>query len=248
MEYKLEYFFNDERKVFYLKKDRAAVGKLPSNDLQINESSVSRSHCKFIRVGNNYKLNDLGSTNGTYVNGRRIKEKELKEGDNITIGRTILNYARVAEAEKIDDVKDQKISMVVPLSDEFKIKQDDKQKIDTTELKLLTSLTALGKDLIACTRLEDSFEKVSKLIFQFLNPKRVFIFSCDEKQEDLILKHSGSKKDRADDKVNISKTIAMKAIKEKVAILSSNTRDDSRFDGAQSIIIFGITSAMSVPI
>ncbi|MFC2154990.1 adenylate/guanylate cyclase domain-containing protein [Acidobacteriota bacterium] len=246
MEHKLEYIFNDELKTFYLKKDTISVGKLASNDLQINESAVSRSHCTFSKTGKIYKLTDLGSTNGTYINGRRITEKELKVGDNIIIGRTMLNYLQVTEAESINDVGDQKISMIVPLSDEFKIEK--KKKIEPTDLTLLTSLTALGKDLIASTSLESSFEKVANLIFEYLNPKRVFIFSSDEKQEDLILKHSRTKKGKEEGKVNISKTIAMKAIKEKVAILSSNTRDDSRFDGAKSIIIFGITSAISVPI
>lgn len=246
MEYKLEYIFNDELKTFYLKKDTVTIGKLATNDLQINESAVSRNHCKFIRAGKGYKLTDIGSTNGTYINGRRITEKELKVGDNITIGRTMLNYLQVAESESIDDVKDQKISMIVPLSDEFKI--ENKKKIEATDLNLLTSLTALGKDLISSTSLEGSFEKVANLIFEYLHPKRVFIFSCAEGQEDLILKHSRTIKGKDEGKVNISKTIAMKAIKEKVAILSSNTQDDSRFDGAKSIIIFGITSAMSVPI
>lgn len=246
MEYKLEYIFNDELKTFYLKKDTITIGKLATNDLQINESAVSRNHCKFVQAGKGYKLTDLGSTNGTYINGRRITEKELKVGDNITIGRTMLSYLQVTESESISDVNDQKISMIVPLSDEFKIEK--KKKIEATDLHLLTSLTALGKDLISSTSLEGSFEKVATLIFEYLNPKRVFIFSCDEKQEDLVLKHSRTKKGKDEGKVNISKTIAMKAIKEKVAILSSNTQDDSRFDGAKSIIIFGITSAMSVPI
>ncbi|MCI0471355.1 MAG: FHA domain-containing protein, partial [Candidatus Aminicenantes bacterium] len=204
MEYKLEYIFNDEVKIFYLKKNAVSVGKLSSNDLQINENSVSRNHCKFTRAGRGYKLTDLGSTNGTYINGRRITEKELKVGDNITIGRTILSYSRITTAESIDDVSDQKISMILPLSDEIKIEK--KKKIETTDFNLLASLTILGKDLISSTRLEDSFEKVAKLIFEYLNPKRVFIFSCDEKQEDLILKHCHTQKGKNEEKVNISKT------------------------------------------
>ncbi len=246
MEFKLEYLFNDELNTFFMRKDVITVGKLQTHDLQINESSVSRNHCKFYRTSTGYKVVDLNSTNGTYVNGRKVMEKDLAEGDNITIGRTILNYTQVEEVEKFSEADDQKISMVVPLSDEFKIKK--KQEIKTADINLLGSLTVLGKDLIACTRLEESFEKVGKLILEYLNPQRVFIFSYDEKQDDLILKHSHTKDGKSQGKVNISKTIAMKAIKQKVAILSSNTRDDDRFDGAKSIILFGITSAMSVPI
>ncbi len=247
MKYKLDYIFNDELKTCHLNKDIITVGKLPSNDLQINESAVSRSHCRFIKTDKGYKITDMTSTNGTYVNRIRVDEKELQVGDNITIGRTILNYLAVSETEEYyGDIEDQKISMVLPLSDEFKIEKE--KKLEVTDLELLTSLTSLGKDLIASTTLEDSFEKVGHLIFKFLSPKRVFIFSYDEKQEELLLKHARTKKGKGKEKVNISKTIAMKAIKEKVAIHSSNTMDDARFDGAKSIIMYGITSAISVPI
>lgn len=249
MRYKVDFILNDDLKTFFLNKEIVSVGKLPSNDLQINESAVSRTHCRFIRTEDGgYKVTDTASTNGTYVNGIKVDEKELKLGDNITIGRTILNYRAATDKEEYyNSAEDQKISMVVPLSDEFKIEKE--RKLEATDLELLTSLTALGKGLIASTTLEDSFKKVGDLIFEFLNPKRVFIFSYDDNQGELLLKHAQTKKGKEPEgKVNISKTIAMKAIREKVAILSSNTMDDARFDGAKSIILYGITSAISVPI
>lgn len=246
MEFKLEYLINDELKTFYLNKDIITIGKLSSNDFQLNDNSVSRNHCKFTKIKNNYKLIDIGSTNGTYVNGKKIDEKVLKTNDNITIGRTILKLLPVSKKESYYDVDDQKISMVIPLSDEFKIKKE--KKIVPTELNFLTALTSLGKNLITSSTLEDSFEKVGALIFKFIGPQKLFIFFFDENQEELHLKYSHSKREKKEEKVNISKTIAMKAIKEKVAILSSNTKDDARFDGAQSIIMYGITSAISVPI
>ncbi|NIM14107.1 MAG: FHA domain-containing protein [Candidatus Aminicenantes bacterium] len=249
MEFKLEYTINEEIKTFYLNKDTVTTGKLSGNDLQLSDNSVSRNHCKFVKAKNTYKIIDMGSTNGTYVNGRRVTEKKLEKGDTITIGRTILKFLAVTRKETYTDVDDQKISMVVPLSeklDELKVKE--KEEIEVEKLNLLASLTLLGKALIASTTLEDSFEKIGELIFEFLHPKRLFIFFYDENQEQLELKYCHTRKGKTQEKVNISKTIAMKAIKEKVAILSSNTLDDDRFDGAQSIIMYGITSAISVPI
>ena len=240
MDFKLEYSIIEELKTFYLSKEVITVGKLSSNDFQLNDNSVSRNHCKFERSKNSYKLIDMGSTNGTYVNGKRIDESELKENDNITIGRTILKFLMVSEKESYTDVDDQKISMVIPLSDEIKLEK--KEKIISSELEFLTDLTALGKNLITSTTQEDSFDKVGDLIFKFINPKRLYVFFYDENQEELHLKYSHAGKTSKDEKANISKTIAMKAIKEKVA------KSDSRFDGAQSIIMYGITSAISVPI
>jgi adenylate cyclase len=246
MEFKLEYTINDELKSYHLTKEMVTSGKLSTNDFQVSDNSISRNHCKFVKTKESYKVIDLGSTNGTFVNGRKIKEKVLKVGDNVTIGRTMLKFLSVSRTDSFSSVEDQKISMVIPLSDQFIIPKE--KKIAINRLNIMTSLTLLGKDLIASSSIEDSFEKVGELIFESLNPKRLFIFSCDENQEDLELKYSQARKGKDKEKVTISKTIAMKAIKEKVAILSSNTQDDSRFDGAQSIIMYGITSAISVPI
>jgi len=248
MDYRLDFWLNDEKKSFFLNKDEINIGKLPGNDFFLQDNSISRKHCKLIKTDNTFKIVDLNSTNGTYVNGKKIKEYILKPDDNITIGRSILKFIPVDSKKSITDVKDQKISVMIPLSDKLILKKQ-KKETDREEMKLMSSLTNLGKLLIASTSLESSFEEVGKLVFNILSPKRVFIFSYDSTQDQLFLMYSQSKDgDPNKKKINISKTIAMKAIREKVAILSSNAMDDSRFDGAKSIIMLGITSAISIPI
>lgn len=247
MEFKLEYTVNDEARSHQLIKEIVTVGKLPTNDLQLNDNSVSRYHCKFVRTKGGYKIIDLGSTNGTFIDGKKIKEKILAEGENISIGRTTLKFVQISKSQNFTEEDDQKISMVLPLSDQYIVETD--KKLGVIHIDMLAALTTLGKELIASTTLEESFEKVGELIIEYLKPKRLFIFSYDEKQEDLDLKYSHIPKGKkSNEKPNISKTIAMKALKEKVALLSSNTQSDARFDGAQSIIMYGIRSAISVPI
>jgi len=245
MEYRLDFVINDEQKFFSLKQNEITIGKLPGNDFYLDDNSISRKHCKLIKEDNTFKIVDLNSTNGTYVNGKRIREKILSVGDNITVGRSILKFVKGTKETKITDIDDQKISVMIPLSDNLKLKKD-KQGI-TSELSMLESLTSLGKSLIGAATLEESFQKVGKLLFSFLNPNRLYIFSYDRDNEDIELKYSLSA-DTIKKDIKISKTIAMRSIKEKVAILSSNTQDDSRFDGAKSIIMYGIRSAISIPI
>jgi adenylate cyclase len=246
MEYKLEYLADDERKVFYLAKDAVIIGKLPENDIELNDNTVSRQHCRLQRSGKGYKLSDMNSTNGCFVNGRRVQSKALEVGDKITIGRTILSFLAVDKKESYRDTDDQKISLMVPLEDLLPVEK--KPKLKSVELNFLASLTALGKSLIASQNIDESFHKLGDLIFQFVHPEKILIFYYDEKQNDVRLKYTYSVQGQPEDIVNISKTIALKAIHEKVAILSSNTRNDSRFDSSNSVIMYGITSAMSVPI
>jgi adenylate cyclase len=246
MEYKLEYLVDDERKVFFLAKDRVVIGKLPENDIELKDNTVSRQHCQLQRVGKSVKLVDMKSTNGCYVNGQRVQSKVLAVGDKITVGRTTISFLAVSKEESYRDTDDQKISLVVPISE--LVAADVKPKQKKTEPNFLASLTELGKSLIASQTVDDSFQKLGDLIFKFVHPEKIFIFYYDHKQNDIHLKYTYALPGRKDDIVNISKTIALKAIHEKVAILSSNTRNDSRFDSSKSILIYGITSAISVPI
>ena len=246
MEFKLEYRVDDELKVFFLTKEKVIIGKLPENDIELKDNTVSRQHCQLQRVGKSYKLTDLKSTNGCIVNGHRAQNKILAVGDKIAIGRTVISFLTVSKEESYRDSSDQKISLVVPIAE--LVKAEMKPKLKSAEPSFLASLTELGKSLIASQNIDDSFQKLGDLIFKFVRPEKIFIFYYDEKQNDIHLKYTYSLPGQKDDIVNISKTIALKAIHEKVAILSSNTRNDSRFDSSKSIFIYGITSAISVPI
>jgi diguanylate cyclase (GGDEF)-like protein len=68
------------------------VGRSSKADIQIDQESVSRNHCKIINTGKTIMLRDLGSTNGTYVNDELIDEYVLRDGDLIKIGRSIFKF------------------------------------------------------------------------------------------------------------------------------------------------------------
>ncbi|MFW6198143.1 MAG: diguanylate cyclase [Myxococcota bacterium] len=69
------------------------MGRSTQADVQIDQESVSRSHCRIWRDGNRYRLEDLGSTNGTYVNDALAANgTELRDGDQVKVGRTILKF------------------------------------------------------------------------------------------------------------------------------------------------------------
>ena len=67
--------------------DDAIVGRHPTSDVVLEDITVSRRHAEFRRIGDVYQLTDLGSLNGTYVNGDRVDETTLAAGDELQIGR-----------------------------------------------------------------------------------------------------------------------------------------------------------------
>ena len=81
-----------ERCEYRLNKERVTIGRKPGNDIRIDNLAVSRKHALAITILNDSFLEDLGTTNGTYVNGKLIKKHVLKNGDRIVIGKHELKY------------------------------------------------------------------------------------------------------------------------------------------------------------
>ncbi|HEY6880609.1 MAG TPA: FHA domain-containing protein, partial [Polyangiales bacterium] len=75
------------------------IGRASTNDLQIDAESVSRTHATITRSARGYVLRDQGSTNGTFVNDQPIRERMLKDGDQIRIGRAMLKFLTSANVE-----------------------------------------------------------------------------------------------------------------------------------------------------
>jgi len=74
-------------------RDHNSLGRHPSNTVQLLDKIVSKEHCIIERRPNGFTLRDLGSLNGTYVNGERVAgERDLRHGDDIALGQTRARY------------------------------------------------------------------------------------------------------------------------------------------------------------
>ena len=89
---------------FPLKNDKQIIiGRSSELDMVLVEDMVSRKHAKIVVTGGKVTIEDLGSTNGTFVNGEKVKQARLKEGDRILIGTSILKLVTsTASAETTD--------------------------------------------------------------------------------------------------------------------------------------------------
>jgi pSer/pThr/pTyr-binding forkhead associated (FHA) protein len=73
-------------RTYELKVDRTTVGRVSDNAFEIPEASVSSHHAEIILRGNDVVIHDLGSTNGTFINGEKITEAVLKPGQTLRFG------------------------------------------------------------------------------------------------------------------------------------------------------------------
>jgi two-component system, cell cycle response regulator len=82
----------DLGKKYNVDRPSIVLGRSSKADIQVDQESVSRNHCKLINTGKSIMLRDLGSTNGTYVNDELVDEYVLRDGDLIKIGRCIFKF------------------------------------------------------------------------------------------------------------------------------------------------------------
>jgi pSer/pThr/pTyr-binding forkhead associated (FHA) protein len=98
-----------------LTKERTTLGRRPYNDIVIDNLAVSGEHAVIHMVDDEVEIEDLGSTNGTYVNARAVKRQELRNGDTIEVGKYKIRFLHEAEGENFEKTMVFKSGMVPPL-------------------------------------------------------------------------------------------------------------------------------------
>lgn len=81
-----------EKQVFSLNKEHTIMGRLKTNDITLSDINISREHAEIVREDSSFFIIDLNSTNGTFVNGKKVKRQKLKDGDIITLGKTRFEF------------------------------------------------------------------------------------------------------------------------------------------------------------
>ena len=122
-------FNDDDIKEYELDKEVLTIGRKPDNDIQIDNLAVSGNHAKVLTILNDSFIEDLGSTNGTLINGEKITKHALQNGESIIIGKTELKYISAnAESGENDFVK----TMIIRPGSEG-MPETEKNKKDTVK-------------------------------------------------------------------------------------------------------------------
>jgi pSer/pThr/pTyr-binding forkhead associated (FHA) protein len=88
---------------YNMSRERYTIGRLPDNDIRIDNAAVSGHHALIINILNDSFLEDLNSTNGTYVNGKIVKKHALQHGDVVTVGHHALRFVDGESDEPSDE-------------------------------------------------------------------------------------------------------------------------------------------------
>lgn len=258
---------SNQTQVFEISSSTVNMGRATTNDLVLPHSSVSRHHARLnVLPGDNPILSDLGSTNGTFVNGQQIQEQRLVDQDQISLGMYELAYETAqsrdlhveADRSAVTDVSD--LLGADAISTALKSQEagtaglsetlQDRFKILERENKLLKLLLGVGKTLSSVLTPEEVMQRVMELVFQMENVERGFVMLRDEKKgfKPAVLLYKDDRMKGDGHGLALSQTVIDRVMSERVPLLIHDVGSDERFSSSQSLRISGIRSAMCAPL
>jgi transcriptional regulator with GAF, ATPase, and Fis domain len=231
--------------VFELSEDEVSIGRDLTNQLTINDKSVSRHHCLIKRAEGQFKITDLESHNGTFVNEAPTKEHTLLHGDRIRVGDSLFLFLLHPEEESQG-------------SDDVRFDDGTMLAVSTIRYRLEDALYSMARDLSALIKIGTTINSIRSLaefqkrllesLFEIVPAERGAILLLDGSLDDPISvfaldRFSGSHQTR-----QVSRTVAQQVISEGVAILSNDIIESSVLSKSESLIAAMTHSLLCVPL
>lgn len=220
---------------------KITLGRLSENDVVLKDDTVSRYHAQLFFTSEGYLLRDLHTKNGTWVNGKKIKEQLLKDGDEVRIGTTILRF--LSRQGSIFYRPEEDLASIPSAI----IKAPRGHSFTIGEHKKLEIIYNISQAINSIFDVRELTEKVAEEILKIINADRFLLILRDEKSNELIPRIAIGRDKRATE-LSISKTMVERVTNEGVSILVRNTLEDSRFQLAQSLITRNIYSILCAPL
>ena len=245
------------------------VGRAVNSDCAVVDATVSRRHAEMNVVPTGVEVKDVGSSNGTYVNGVKVDSYFVVPGDTLTFGKIAFRLEELApsvpeagsrkpeeSAQPAASKAGATIVRQVPITGDSvaalgrhsgSIKavlagDADPAEKDRQKLQILLEVS---KGLTRATDVDALLQKVADFAFQILEADRCAILLVDDRGQ-LNTKISRDKRG-ADAPQAVPQSIARMAVDDKVAVLSDNAGEDQRFTG-QSILMQRVRSALCAPL
>ncbi|MBI4688771.1 MAG: FHA domain-containing protein [Nitrospirae bacterium] len=239
------------------------IGRAADNDITFEDKRVSRHHAEISLDNGRYIVKDLQSQNGTWVNGAKISSTIIKIGDTIAIGGNILLVDSEEESIFVDEDTSGFKTVIKPSKDILKgameVEEED-SSIDILKKRtaMLSALYRISRDILRESEIGTILNMTADTILGNIKAERVYILMKDEKTGTLKtvfvrgasdpVAASLNGDEKGGHKLMLSRTVINRVMDEGISLLIADTKRDSRFKESESIFLYGIRSAMCVPL
>ena len=250
-------------RAYQLDRDEFVLGRHPGCDLILAADGASRKHARILRRGEDFLIEDLGSTNGTFVNAQRVGKAVLKDADIIKIGTAILTFSLSDVPERGDG--SQSVVSMRPLGSD---KTSILDAIDARNYDITAEAPALGAEeqlkrvsnrLKIVNKINEAIsgsldlDSILKMILDdlfsvYVQAERGFILLLDEDSGAPVPKAVKHRHRPKDETITLSSTIINHAIENQKALLSVDASADQKFASAMSVADHDIHSVMCAPL
>jgi len=232
-----------------IKGDSASVGRGPSNEIQIDEPSVSKRHARIFKARTGYSIEDLRSQNGTWINGGLIasgKEIAIESGVPVSIGNVLVSMGKA-----LPPTFNFSPSFINVM--ETATGRDGKTMLNDTLMtnrRRLQEVFEISRLLVQSLDIKDVYEKIlDSLFLHFKKLEAGAILSRDERSGRLSPVASKIRDSRRNRRgLCICRSIVRKAIEQSRAVMITDTSSDRDEKFAENVARSRIVSAMCVPL
>ena len=245
--------------IFRITEKEASVGRETSNTLYLNDPLVSRRHCLIQREGEQFKIKDLDSYNGTFVNGVPVKDHLLGHGDQIRICSSLFLFL-LDEAEELslsnpiqlDErplMSGSTVSLRIEESRYFRGKELLTEDLSPDRIaRDLGALLKISTTINSIGGLDPLHHRLLELIFEVIPADRGAILTTEEEGQDYSSFCCRDKVGAPDQPVRVSRTIIDRVREEETALLSNRITQSEVFEDASSLAGSGAESVLCVPL
>ena len=230
-----------------LAEGRYVIGRAAEADIRLNEPSVSRQHAEISVQGGQAMLQDLGSHNGTKLNGAKVEAPTpIAAGDVIAVA----NLSFRAESYDTAGMTHYASSPTLMPGTELTWEEVQTQRRNRRDRQSrLFRVLAEAGDLLTITRVPaELFEPILDLVETALEPERTFLLLQDEEETEPTIKASRLKGNQDGGELVLSRTMVQRVLTQKTSFLTTDAPNDPSLDGAKSMLAQRIRSAMAVPL
>ena len=233
-------------------KTEVTIGRAPNNDLVLEDSSLSRNHARLLWRNGLAILEDLGSRNGTLVNGLPLqKPRSVSESDELVFGRLSFRLQLKGDAPVQVDHPEATQSTVALSMRVDELRSSGRSEADSSAARhwreALDIVHTLSVDMLGDMPTEMMLWGLLEQLYAFLHPGRgVVLLRNAEGSMVQVAARSASR--GQDFQVKLSKTMLESAVERREATLVNNPLLDSKLAQAQSLMASGVTSIMTVPL